>query len=600
MFSLAVKLADLDDFIENSQNCTQPILVEDEKPDLIKHTAGSTKGKVNLTDCLACSGCVTSAEAVFLEQQSTQQLLAILRNLQRISLNLDAPPTIECADTQPSLETVATNSPEIPTSQESLPQSDAHNDEDSFSRYKKVVVSFSEASEQFLRQHFGVNDLFGYLHTRVQSGVFDDLVDFAISERITTREIQEWIRIHKKETSQLYSAHCPGWVCYAEKSCSEEVVNKLVPVATSQIFQGLLVKFWLPHFRRVEATSRQHRRSLIHPCRQREEATEQVDWSRDEIYHVVVQPCYDKKLECARPEFTIEGTPLVDLVLGTNEFIGLLQYLDTVKIGPVKRFVSDGGASVELKEAAVSVPKLMSRSLYREHRLTRRVERVMRLRLAFDSTSSLKPPLAYNGSFIKALEPGEMVAGNNEDHFVARDNRKVQVSTGFRNLKNSTMKSHGLVKKGQKVDMLACPQGCLSGSCHQFGPEDGTECGDTTTKESEEITEEAKKEKNEVLAIPCTQVDVRLIDALRHYLIDLFDSKKEVSSRDFFGAYFLPLWRKSMNGGSGPDTQGEVAKQGEIAARGEVADDNDLRLVTDKLHFVFRVSKQRDFGTTKW
>jgi len=37
--------------------------------------AGSSAIKVTLQDCLACSGCVTSAETVLLQQQSTDELL---------------------------------------------------------------------------------------------------------------------------------------------------------------------------------------------------------------------------------------------------------------------------------------------------------------------------------------------------------------------------------------------------------------------------------------------------------------------------------------------------------------------------------------------
>lgn len=36
--------------------------------------------KVTLHDCLACSGCVTSAETVLLEHQSVEELLAKLRD----------------------------------------------------------------------------------------------------------------------------------------------------------------------------------------------------------------------------------------------------------------------------------------------------------------------------------------------------------------------------------------------------------------------------------------------------------------------------------------------------------------------------------------
>lgn len=39
---------------------------------------GLKKATITLSDCLACSGCVTSAETVLLEQQSQAELLGIL------------------------------------------------------------------------------------------------------------------------------------------------------------------------------------------------------------------------------------------------------------------------------------------------------------------------------------------------------------------------------------------------------------------------------------------------------------------------------------------------------------------------------------------
>lgn len=43
------------------------------EPDLIR-ASGNQTAKVSLDDCLACSGCVTSAETVLITQQSTGKL----------------------------------------------------------------------------------------------------------------------------------------------------------------------------------------------------------------------------------------------------------------------------------------------------------------------------------------------------------------------------------------------------------------------------------------------------------------------------------------------------------------------------------------------
>lgn len=78
-----VKLTDLDDYLAPAQDCIvldaskskagkAKLTIEDElgppkKPSLIKQKEGDTKASVNLYDCLACSGCVTSSEVVLME-----------------------------------------------------------------------------------------------------------------------------------------------------------------------------------------------------------------------------------------------------------------------------------------------------------------------------------------------------------------------------------------------------------------------------------------------------------------------------------------------------------------------------------------------------
>ncbi|RYH07452.1 hypothetical protein EON65_41745 [archaeon] len=105
-----VFLNNLDDFIAPSQSCVNPFVSskrDEEKPkvnrkhgritieadfggnemdeatqepDLIKHRVSQDKkiATVSLNDCLACSGCVTSAEAVLIQEQSLDKFLNVL------------------------------------------------------------------------------------------------------------------------------------------------------------------------------------------------------------------------------------------------------------------------------------------------------------------------------------------------------------------------------------------------------------------------------------------------------------------------------------------------------------------------------------------
>ena len=71
-FSGIVKITDLNDFLNPAENCSV-------HSSMIKTSATNT-AKVSLSDCLACSGCVTSAESVLLEQHSIDKLTEKLHN----------------------------------------------------------------------------------------------------------------------------------------------------------------------------------------------------------------------------------------------------------------------------------------------------------------------------------------------------------------------------------------------------------------------------------------------------------------------------------------------------------------------------------------
>ncbi|TNN66143.1 Cytosolic Fe-S cluster assembly factor narfl [Liparis tanakae] len=96
-FSGVLQLTDLDDFITPSQECVKPVKVEKKQGKSVARIQieddGSyvqvnqdggkqklEKAKITLDDCLACSGCITSAESVLITQQSHEELLKVLRN----------------------------------------------------------------------------------------------------------------------------------------------------------------------------------------------------------------------------------------------------------------------------------------------------------------------------------------------------------------------------------------------------------------------------------------------------------------------------------------------------------------------------------------
>ena len=106
MFSVGVKISGLDDFIAPSQDCIKPAVLEtssyqNSTRGTIKVESDGTykelqsngnevvlqKAKITLNDCLACSGCVTTAETMLIEQQSYSQILEVLKKVASIFSN---------------------------------------------------------------------------------------------------------------------------------------------------------------------------------------------------------------------------------------------------------------------------------------------------------------------------------------------------------------------------------------------------------------------------------------------------------------------------------------------------------------------------------
>lgn len=67
----------------------------------------------------------------------------------------------------------------------------------------------------------------------------------------------------------VLTSHCPGWVCYAEKS-QQQALPYLSTVKSAQQLIGTIIKKYI------------------------------LNDDSNEVYFVSIQPCFDKKLEASR------------------------------------------------------------------------------------------------------------------------------------------------------------------------------------------------------------------------------------------------------------------------------------------------------------
>ncbi|KAK9978332.1 hypothetical protein ABG768_020087 [Culter alburnus] len=220
-FSGVLQLTDLDDFITPSQECVKPVKVEKKEGRSVAkiqieddgiyfqvHQDGQKqkleKAKITLNDCLACSGCITSAESVLITQQSHEELYRVLR----------------------------------------------YNKQVSSSEQKVVVVSVSPQSRASLAAHYGLNSsevarrLTSFLKNLGVHHVFDTSFSRSFSLLESQREFLERFsrkEVDKKALPMLASA-CPGWICYAEKTHGEFIIPYISTTRSPQQIMGSLVK----------------------------------------------------------------------------------------------------------------------------------------------------------------------------------------------------------------------------------------------------------------------------------------------------------------------------------------------------------------------
>lgn len=293
MFSTAVKLANLDDYLEVSQDCIASLISDkdDSKPKIAVmrpakgqdnndggKPGGGEKAIVNAADCLACSGCVTSAETKLLQAQNVTEFMNKLK------------------------------------------------------QKKITVVSISNQSCASFASHLNCD-----IKTiqRKLSGLFKHIgakfvMNLTISEYISLLETKlEFISRFKAQSNlPMIISHCPGWICYSEKSLNSSVIPLLSKVRSAQQLQGILVKtLTLEIYNQLLFIYKFRLKNVNRAARSTKPMFTQDDCfiRQADIFHVTIMPCHDKKLESTRSSLTIKSVdgnsanPEVDIVLATSE-----------------------------------------------------------------------------------------------------------------------------------------------------------------------------------------------------------------------------------------------------------------------------------------
>ena len=263
---------DLNDFISPGVACIKPVETlpkEDSSNPYEVTTEEKVQAKnpapasISLTDCLACSGCVTSAEAVLVSLQSHTEVLNTLDSHSSLDLGRISNGKYEALDSGPELENarlfVASVSPQVRAS---------------------IAATFgiSERDAGFMIEQF----LSGSQGLRIGGSTgsyFQYVVDTNTLREaclvLGADEVANAASLASTARPILTSA-CPGWVCYAEKT-HPHVLPHMSKLKSPQALAGTLLKSVLS------------KKFGIHPS---------------QIWHLAIMPCFDKKLEASREELT--------------------------------------------------------------------------------------------------------------------------------------------------------------------------------------------------------------------------------------------------------------------------------------------------------
>ncbi|KAI9722304.1 MAG: hypothetical protein M1812_001776 [Candelaria pacifica] len=458
---------DLNDFISPGVACIKPVetLPQVKQEELINPYEVTTEDKlptenlpaaqISLTDCLACSGCVTSAEAVLVSLQSHSEVLNALDSYPSVS-----PQRLQSITEDELLNGAGVGGGKIFIASVS-PQTRAS---------LAATYGATESEAGYMVEHLfsgskGIrtggkhgNGFTWVLDTNVAREAClvlgaDEVID-SISQPSRTQLPTEDGAATTQPKKPVLTSACPGWICYVEKT-HPYIVPHLSRLKSPQALLGTLLKTTLS------------RRLGVLP---------------DRIWHVAVMPCFDKKLEASREELTDifwkpgqeakQGVRDVDCVITTRE---VLMLADARGI----RFADLPRRPLDVSERIPFPDKQMDRFLFPS---TLR-DRLRTLSNSNSASGSSGGYLYHILQTYKAAHPGSDITierGRNADKvdytLVRGDEVLLRTARyyGFRNIQNlvRTLKPAGKLGRGRKpgqskeyayVEVMACPGGCTNG-----------------------------------------------------------------------------------------------------------------------------------------
>ena len=179
MLSGIVQLADINDFINPNQNCVKPLLSTPSS------SSSNNPAKINLIDCLACNGCITSAETILIQEHSLSKHFDMKHKGHKLSIAIISPQSVESICY-------------------------------TFKISREICLSVIDRILQ-CDMYFNIENINSYM------------LELAYEEFI-----------HRSKS--VICSSCPGWVCYAEKKVGANAFQYMSKLKSSQEIMAIVIR----------------------------------------------------------------------------------------------------------------------------------------------------------------------------------------------------------------------------------------------------------------------------------------------------------------------------------------------------------------------
>ena len=404
-----VKLVDINDYITPNQSCIKSLA------ETVKGKKGNEVKKITLDDCLSCTGCITSSEALLINNFTLENHFSMIK--------------------------------------------DNYNDDTSF---KLGIISY-QALESFLIVYKQIKNIQNHNinnYNEIANIIAEILdIDFILSLNdfilfTLNLSFDEFLdRNNKGLGIGTVSSECPGWVCYAEKKIGKISFDHMSNIKSPHEISSIIIKALFGKYFLNKNDSKDNKN----------------DYTLDNnLYICSIMSCFDKKIE------PIKNKNIINSVISTIELEQKFKEFLTLKNISKNRIIN-----IEILKKFLDLNKEVKKTkefIFKEIINNNTQINISLYNFIFEENYSSNFYIEYFIYRIKKSNPNcyiERKPGKNIDskEILIYNNEtkseilyKFLISYGLRNIQNIVRMIKSNKMKYDYIELMACPGGCINGA----------------------------------------------------------------------------------------------------------------------------------------